>query len=97
MTVTGERIRPQATVYIFTITALDTKVNGLTIISMATACRHGLMAANTKGITRKARKTERENIHGKMAVITQETGLTIKLLVLDFMCGPMAERTKATG
>ncbi len=81
----------------FTIMARGMKVNGSTITSMVLESRLGLMAVNMRETTNRARRMERENIHGKMAVIIPEIGLITKSLGMGFTYGRMEERTKETG
>jgi hypothetical protein len=59
--------------------------------------RPGSTAANTKATTRRARKTVKGNILGKMAVTIPETGSITRSLGLDYTYGPMAEPTRGTG
>lgn len=42
--------------------------------NMVMVWRHGLMAVDTKAITIWGRKVEKENMFGKMEVITKEIG-----------------------
>ena len=67
------------------------------IISTVTVQRLGSTVVNIKETTRKAKKTDKVNTHGKMAVIIPVTGLIRKLLDMASMFGLMEEPTKVTG
>lgn len=74
----GGTIRRADTVPTSITMELSMKESGLMITNMERALRHGLTVASMKAITPKARKTDKANIHGKMAAISLATGETIK-------------------
>ena len=55
------------------------------------------MVAVIKDYISKAKKMDKENIHGKIQVITMGLGLITKSLVKVFMYGLTAEPTRANG
>ena len=50
-----------------------------------------------KDVTMKARKTDRENIHGKTEVITKADGEITRSMVLEYTCGLMEGNTREIG
>ena len=78
MKVNGLMIKQTATEYMYMSTALDMKVHGKTIFSMARARRAGLMAQSTWGDTKMVRSMVEVSIAGVMVVNMMDSGLKIK-------------------
>ena len=75
----------------------DTKVDGLTITSMERELRPGLMAVNMKDFTKRGKRTDRANTHGKTVVTTRENGEITRLTVMELMFGLTVDNIRANG
>ena len=75
---TGEMTKHLDMEFISIITVQSIKENGSMIISMEKEFNHGLMEVNTRDIMNKAKRMEKVNILGEMAVTSLEIGKIIK-------------------
>jgi hypothetical protein len=75
------------------LTALNTRVNGEMISSMARVMRHGLIVASSTDTMSTQRKKARASTFGQMVTNTLEIGKTMPYQVTVSMSGTMAEFT----
>lgn len=93
----GEMTKRRVKGFINTTMELDMRVSGLMITNTEKESRLGLTEVSTKELTLRGRKTVREHIDGRTALITKVNGKTIKSTVMVFTSGQTGDSTKASG
>lgn len=86
-----------ASVPIFTRTEPGTREIGSSICNMGMALKTGTMVLCIKASTSKVKSMAWVHLRGKMGLILQATGRTIKLQVMENTHGATAESMKGSG
>jgi len=84
-------------VYIITLTALNTRVNGKMTSSTVRATRHGLTAANFMGFMWTHVRRARACTYGPMATSISVNGKTMPFPAMGYTLGTMAEFMSVSG
>jgi hypothetical protein len=76
---------------------LNMKVNGKKTSNMAKERKHGLMEHAMKATMLKVKRMVLESLYGLMALLTQESSLTITFMEEECTCGQTIDAMKESG
>ena len=97
MKVIGGMTKPKAMEFMFTITMLDMKENGIKTSNMEKVQRNGKMGQCSLGSTGTERKTVSENMNGEMVLVMKVNGKRMRYQVMVTTHGQMVDNMWVIG